>query len=76
MNPFSGHLIDLKDAALPAGYDRVPRALEREAAAALAGKSEAHINLGKRTTLAVWAKKKRLEKIAAKSRRRNRNGKR
>jgi len=72
MNPFSGHLVDLKEALMPAGYEKVPQALEREAAKALAGRAETHIDLKARTPLADWAKKKRLAKIAAKSRRRNR----
>jgi hypothetical protein len=78
MNPDSGHLIDLlrkedkKRLDLPDGYDTIPRRLQAEAMKALAGQQEAHLDLQARTPLAVWAKKKRLAKIAAKSRRRNR----
>jgi hypothetical protein len=76
MNPDTGHLIDLirdkKRIDMPEGYDTIPKRLEAEARKALAGQQEAHVDLQARTPLAVWAKKKRLAKIAAKSRRRNR----
>lgn len=79
MNPNTGHLVNLDDAGIVrkladrfVDYERIPRHLETEAQRKLAGRAEAQVNLMSRTPLAVWAKKKRLAKIAAKSRRRNR----
>ncbi len=80
MNPNTGHLVaDIDDAETQSklmrklmDYERVPANLAQEAVRKLRGEPEAHVNLMSRTPLAVWAKKKRLEKIAAKSRRRNR----
>jgi hypothetical protein len=80
MNPNTGHLIaDMDDTNMlerlkhrMADYERIPANLAQEAVRKLRGQPEAQVNLMSRTPLAVWAKKKRLEKIAAKSRRRNR----
>ncbi len=83
MNPNTGHLIDLdivnSEEDLKArfmrqmiDYERLPRELEADARRKLNGQPEAQVNLRSSTPLAQWAKKKRREKIAAKSRRRNR----
>ena len=79
MNPNTGHLVNLDNegivqrlASRLVEYERVPRHLEADAQRKLAGRAEAQVNLMSRTPLAKWAKKKRLAKIAAKSRRRNR----
>lgn len=81
MNPDTGHLVDLRAKrigltdridALPAGYEHVPRALNREAQKALAGHAATHVDLRSRGPLQNWAKKKRKAKLAAASRRRNR----
>lgn len=80
MNPFTGHLIPItREGPPPDGYERVPAALEREAIAKLLaaerqGLPSAVVNLKGRSRLANWAKKKRKAKIAAASKRRNRNG--
>lgn len=73
MNPYSGHLIaDMTTADRENGYERIPAELEKRARLKLAGQPEAQVNLRSRSPLAQWAKKKRLDKIAQKSRRRNR----
>ena len=76
MNPYSGHVVQLDSEAfrraLGERYERLPDELQAEAAKVLDGKTEAHVNLRKRSPLADWAKKKRKAKIAAKSRRANR----
>ena len=80
MNPNTGHLIaDMDDTNMlerlkhrMLDYERIPANLAQEAVRKLRGEPEAKVNLMSRTPLAAWAKKKRLEKIAAKSRRRNR----
>lgn len=74
MNPYTGHLVVLDDGtAAPAGYEKLlEEKLAAAATAELAGRQEAHIDLRKRGPLQDWAKKKRKEKIAAKSRRINR----
>lgn len=79
MNPNTGHLIDLGDEGIAArlsrrlaDYVRIPPDLAQEAVRKLRGQPEAQVNLMSRTPLSQWAKKKRLDKIAAKSRRRNR----
>lgn len=81
MNPNTGHLIALRRGeALPDGYEAVPRELQADAQRKLmramrpdAGpRPEAQVNLRSSTPLSLWAKKKRLAKIAAQSRRRNR----
>lgn len=75
MNPHTGHLVANMEAvrALGDAYLALPAKLESEAKAALAGRTEVHIDLRGRTPLAEWAKKKRKAKIAAKSRRINRS---
>lgn len=79
MNPDTGHLIDFDDEGIAArlkrrlvDYVRIPADLAQEAVRKLRGEPEAQVNLMSRTPLSQWAKRKRLEKIAAKSRRRNR----
>lgn len=79
MNPNTGHLIsDIDDTSMLArlkdrmAYERIPANLAQEAVRKLRGQPEAQVNLMSRTPLAKWAKKKRREQIAAKSRRRNR----
>lgn len=81
MNPDTGHLIALKHGAdMPAGYEALPTDLHADARRKLMRamqmepgfKAEAQVNIRSSTPLAQWAKKKRLQKIAAKSRRRNR----
>lgn len=76
MNPYTGHLVAIeeRDRRLAKTYEMLEsELLKSEAEAALAGKPETYINLRERSPLADWAKKKRKEKIAAKSRRRNRS---
>lgn len=80
MNPNTGHLISLRGAmgaAMPSGYRELPAALQPAARLKLRGAREARVNLRSRSPLANWAaeqraKKKRRDKIAAQSRRRNR----
>lgn len=75
MNPYSGHMVVKTDgefAAALRGYHEIPEQLKADAERALAGKNEAHIDLKAKTPLAAWAKRKRKEKLAAKSRRNNR----
>lgn len=79
MNPNTGHLVNLEDEGMLArlsrklvDYERIPQEFQRDAMRKLNGQPEAQVNLMSRTPLAKWAKKKRLEKLAAKSRRRNR----
>lgn len=78
MNPYSGHLVRLEnEAALEAfgeKYQRIPAELQAEAEKALGGARETRIDLRRGSPLSAWAKKKRKEKIAAKSRRINRQG--
>lgn len=79
MNPNTGHLVAnvddesfmrrMKDRL---DYERIPADLAREATRKLRGQPEAQVNLMSRTPLSKWAKRKRIEKIAAKSRRGNR----
>jgi len=61
-----------REQPLPAGFDPVPDELTVAARLKLAGRSEAQVNLRSGSPLAKWAKKKRKEKLAAASRRRNR----
>lgn len=76
MNPYTGHLIDRDQYAdVDADYKRIPKALQGDAAQALRGASEVHVDLTANTRLADWAKKQRnkaKKKIAAASRKRNR----
>ncbi len=83
MNPDNGRLVALRRGDLmPAGHEELPRELYADARAKLMRAmtaeppAEAQVNIRSSTPLAQWAKKKRLAKIAAKSRRRNRNGQR
>ena len=84
MNPDTGHLIALRRGeGLPEGYETLPEELFKDAERKLARMAtrgigetdfaaEAQVNTRSRTPLAQWAKKKRLAKLAAKSRRVNR----
>jgi hypothetical protein len=73
MNPYTGHLVALADgAAVPSGYEKLEEKLAAIATVELAGRAEAQVDLAKRGPLQDWAKKKRREKMAAKSRRINR----
>lgn len=74
MNPNTGELIRvLKEGGLPAGFERIEdKRLAMIASAKLARDPQPVVNLKSQSPLAQWAKKKRLAKIAAKSRRRNR----
>lgn len=73
MNPETGELMRLrKGDGLPEGFEPLPRELFLEAERKLRGQDTAQVNVRSQTPLAKWAKKKRIEKIAAKSRRRNR----
>jgi hypothetical protein len=79
MNPNTGHLIAVDDERqLPSGYEGLHGSLARDArrklerAATERSQSSSYVNLRSTTPLANWAKKKRLAKIAAKSRRNNR----
>lgn len=77
MNPHTGHLINIDGdeemaRALRHGYEVLPEELQAAAKLKLAGQPEAQVNLHSRSPLADWARKKRKEKIAAKSRRANR----
>lgn len=74
MNLYSGHMQILANGmAAPAGYEELPRELLGDAEAELAGHQEVYVDLRKKGPLQAWAKKKRKEKIAAKSRRINRS---
>ena len=78
VNPNTGELAAwdevLRDEKRRQHFERLPRELEQHARAKLwrADGDVAQVNLRSRTPLAQWAKKKRLAKLAAKSRRRNR----
>lgn len=77
MNPYTGGLMRITSnearlRALSEGYEVLPKELQADAATVLAGKTEAQVNLRKSGPLQDWAKKKRREKAAAKSRRINR----
>lgn len=82
MNPNTGELalFDtlVRDHRNLEQFERIPRELERQARDKLARAvgDYAQVNVRSTTPLAQWAKKKRLAKLAAKSRRRNRHGKR
>lgn len=81
MNPDNGELRRLRRGEqLPDGFEELDGGLntiarlklERAARAQQTAEPVAHVNLKSRSPLADFAKKKRLAKIAAKSRRRNR----
>jgi hypothetical protein len=77
MNPHTGRIIEIGNdeamaRALSEGYELLPKELQADAVTVLAGRLEAQVNLRKSGPLQDWAKKKRREKIAAKSRRANR----
>jgi hypothetical protein len=77
MDCSSGRLMALAknlkgDVELPPGFDPVPPDLALCARMKLAGRPEAQVNMRGTTPLALWAKKKRREKMAATSRRKNR----
>ncbi len=74
MNPNTGELRALmRDEKLPSGFEEIRgRQMEMVARMKLAGQPTAQVNLKSRSPLADWAKKKRKEKMAAKSRRANR----
>jgi uncharacterized membrane protein YccC len=78
MNPYTGDVIrigaDYEEIAraLTAKFERLPQELEAAAAAALGDKQQVRVDLRAPGPLQDWAKKKRKEKIAAKSRRINR----
>jgi hypothetical protein len=84
MNPDNGQLrATRRGEQMPEGFEEVPSELDVIARLKMARAEEqarlpgqAQVNLMSGSPLAKWAKKKRLEKIAAKSRRRNRHGKR
>lgn len=73
MNPDTGHLFRLRRGEdAPEGTEMLPADLHRIASLKIQRDPDAQVNLRSSTPLAKWAKKKRLERIAAKSRRRNR----
>lgn len=78
MNPYTGHLVNVGDdeamqrSLNRTGYSMVPDKLQAAAQAELAGNTETYVDLRSRSPLAAWAKKKRKEKAAARSRRINR----
>ncbi len=73
MNPDTGHLFRLRRGEdAPAGTEVLPADLHQIANLKIRRDPDAKVNLKSSTPLAKWAKKKRLERIAAKSRRRNR----
>jgi hypothetical protein len=80
MNPYTGDLVrnmaaveSLADALAEAkSFHRLPERLQAAAEAALGSKDAVRVDLRKRGPLQAWARKKRKEKIAAKSRRGNR----
>lgn len=77
MNPYTGELTRREaDEQFSDGFEVLPRALQRIAQQKLQRAEARHepaiVNLRGRSPLAQWAKKKRLAKIAAQSRRRNR----
>lgn len=88
MNPHTGHLAALEDGRAPDGFERLPDNLQKLATLKMRRAADLRnalayanptaplplpqVNLRSSTPLAKWAKKKRLAKIAAKSRRVNR----
>lgn len=86
MNPDTGHLFRLRHGAdVPEGTEVLPDDLQRYARLKaqlvsglsigyeeLDGQPVAQVNLRSSTPLAKWAKRKRLERIRNKSKRRNR----
>ena len=74
MNPYTGELRRVAEGeAMPSGFEAIAeKKLAAMARLKLDRDEPAHVNLVSRSPLAQWAKKKRLQKIAAKSRRRNR----
>lgn len=74
MNPNTGELrAAMREEDKRDGFEAiVGRRMEMAARMKLGGQPTAQVNLMSRSPLAAWAKKKRREKIAAKSRRRNR----
>lgn len=76
MNPHTGHLVEFNDEEmqrqLENGYEPLPDKLVQTAEKVLDGKKETYVDLRAASPLANWAKKKRKEKIAAKSKRINR----
>jgi hypothetical protein len=75
MNPSKGHLVkwlEMVPAELRSGYELVPNELERAAEKKLAGRNEATVSLTSGGKLSRWAAKKRKEKMAKESRRKNR----
>lgn len=73
MNPYTGHLVAGYDPELlKQDYEQLPAKLEAEAKRELDGKSETTIDLKRHSPLQKWAKMKRKERAAAKSRRINR----
>ena len=76
MNPDTGHLFRLRRGeAAPEGAEALPDRLQRQAQLKIQRDPSAQVNLRSSTPLAKWAKRKRIEKIRAKSRRINRNRK-
>lgn len=74
MNPDTGELRRFRDAKdITAPFEAIAdKRLAQMASRKLGDADTAQVNLRSQTPLAVWAKKKRLARIAAKSRRRNR----
>jgi hypothetical protein len=75
MNPHTGDLVRNMAAVesfAEAAFQKVPERLQAAAEAELGGRDAVRVDLRKRGPLQDWAKKKRREKIAAKSRRGNR----
>lgn len=77
MNPYTGGLMRIVAGGLAVaeaqGFKELPQELQAEAQTLLSGRDHARVDLRKRGPLQDWAKKKRREKIAAKSRRINRS---
>jgi len=75
MNPSTGHLVKslcFAPEGLKTDYEPVPPELERAAQKKLAGKEETTVSLASGGKLSRWAAKKRKEKMAKESKRKNR----
>ena len=76
MNPDTGHLFRLRRGEdAPEGTEVLPDRLQQVAQLKIQRDPNAQVNLRSSTPLAKWAKRKRLEKMRAKSRRINRDRK-
>jgi hypothetical protein len=70
MNVATNHLV--KSEIVGHGYEPIPDELMKAANSKLAGRSEAYVSFNSGGKLSSWAAKKRKQKMAKKSRKRNR----